>query len=68
MPFFPEPRRIRVRGAIRPIGVRGGDIDKNGVLWSSGSNGSLISFDRRKCKRPLNGPKATTNGAPPSSR
>src|SRR3989441_467753 len=29
------------------IGVRGGDIDKNGVVWGSGSNGSLISFDRR---------------------
>ncbi len=28
------------------IGVRGGDIDKNGVLWGSGSNGALISFDR----------------------
>ena len=26
------------------IGVRGGDIDKNGVLWGSGSNGTLISF------------------------
>ena len=24
------------------IGVRGGDIDKNGVLWGSGSNGTLI--------------------------
>ena len=23
------------------IGVRGGDIDKNGVLWGSGSNGTL---------------------------
>ena len=22
------------------IGVRGGDIDKNGVLWGSGSNGT----------------------------
>jgi hypothetical protein len=46
------------------IGVRGGDIDKNGVLWGSGSNGSLISFDRRKCKAPLNGPKATGNHCP----
>ena len=46
------------------IGVRGGDIDKNGVLWGSGSNGSLISFDRRKCKGPLNGPKATGNHCP----
>jgi hypothetical protein len=46
------------------IGVRGGDIDKNGVLWGSGSNGTLISFDRRKCKAPLNGPKATGNHCP----
>ena len=46
------------------IGVRGGDIDKNGVLWGSGANGSLISFDRRKCKGPLNGPKATGDHCP----
>ena len=46
------------------IGVRGGDIDKNGVLWGSGSNGTLISFDRRKCKNPLNGPNATGNHCP----
>ena len=46
------------------IGVRGGDIDKNGVLWGSGSNGSLVSFDRRKCKGPLNGPKATGDHCP----
>jgi hypothetical protein len=46
------------------IGVRGGDIDKNGVLWGSGSNGTLISFDRGKCKSPLNGPNATGNHCP----
>jgi hypothetical protein len=46
------------------IGVRGGDIDKNGVLWGSGSNGTLISFDRSKCKNPLNGPNATGNHCP----
>jgi hypothetical protein len=46
------------------IGVRGGDIDKNGVLWGSGSAGHLISFDRRKCKGPLNGPDATGNHCP----
>lgn len=46
------------------IGVRGGDIDKDGVLWGSGSNGSLISFDRRKCKGPLNGPAATGEHCP----
>jgi hypothetical protein len=44
--------------------VRGGDIDKNGVVWGSGSNGTLISFDRRKCKGPLNGPAATGNHCP----
>jgi hypothetical protein len=46
------------------IAVRGGDIDKNGVVWGSGSNGSLISFDRRKCKGPLLGPNATGNHCP----
>jgi hypothetical protein len=46
------------------VGVRGGDIDKNGVLWGSGGNGSLISFDRRKCKGPLSGPKATGDHCP----
>jgi len=46
------------------IGLRGGDIDKNGVLWASGSSGHLISFDRRKCEGPLNGPNATGNHCP----
>jgi hypothetical protein len=46
------------------IGLRGGDIDKDGVLWGSGSNGTLVSFDRRKCKGPLNGPAATGNHCP----
>jgi hypothetical protein len=40
-------------------GVRGMDIDRNGVVWSSLASGHLASFDRRKCKGPLNGPKAT---------
>ncbi len=44
-------------------GIRGGDIDKNGVAWGSASNG-LVSFDRRKCKGPLNGPNATGNHCP----
>jgi hypothetical protein len=46
------------------IGLRGGDIDKDGVLWGSGSNGALVSFDRRKCKGPLNGATATGNHCP----
>ncbi|OGA17723.1 MAG: hypothetical protein A3H32_10635 [Betaproteobacteria bacterium RIFCSPLOWO2_02_FULL_63_19] len=46
------------------LGIRGGDIDKNGVVWGSLSNGHLGSFDRRKCKGPLNGPKATGDHCP----
>ena len=46
------------------ISVRGADIDKNGVLWGSMSNGTLGSFDRRKCKSPLNGPLATGDHCP----
>lgn len=40
------------------IGLRGGDIDANGVLWGSGSAGQLIQFDPSKCKAPKNGPNA----------
>jgi hypothetical protein len=46
------------------FGIRGGDIDKNGVAWGSASSGHLVSFDRRKCKGPLNGPQATGNHCP----
>jgi hypothetical protein len=46
------------------LGIRGGDIDKNGVLWGSMSNGHLGSFDRRKCKAPLSGPNATGGHCP----
>ena len=45
-------------------GIRGGDIDKDGVVWASLSSGQLGSFDRRKCKAPLNGPNATGNHCP----
>ena len=46
------------------FGIRGGDIDSNGVVWASASSGHLVSFDRRKCKAPLNGPKATGDHCP----
>ena len=46
------------------FGVRGGDIDGNGVVWVSLGSGHLGSFDRRKCKGPLNGPKATGDQCP----
>ena len=39
---------------------RGMDIDRNGVVWMPFSSGHLASFDRSKCKAPLNGPEAAT--------
>ncbi len=45
-------------------GPRGGDIDRNGVYWVSLSSGHLGRFDRRQCKGPLNGPKATGKHCP----
>jgi cytochrome c553 len=46
------------------FGVRGGDIDKQGVAWVSLGSGHIGSFDRRTCKGPLNGPKATGDHCP----
>jgi hypothetical protein len=46
------------------FGIRGGDIDKQGVVWVSLGSGHIGSFDRRKCKGPLNGPKATGDHCP----
>src|SRR5258708_12833095 len=46
------------------FGIRGGDIDKNGVAWASLSSGHLGRFDRRKCKGPLNGPNAPATHSP----
>jgi hypothetical protein len=46
------------------FGVRGADIDGNGVVWVSLASGHMGEFDRRKCKGPLNGPKATGDHCP----
>src|SRR6202166_10822 len=46
------------------FGIRGGDIASNGVVWASLSSGHLGSFDRNKCKGPLNGPTATGDHCP----
>jgi hypothetical protein len=40
------------------FGIRGGDVDRNGVFWAPLDSGHIASFDRRKCKGPLNGPGA----------
>ncbi len=46
------------------FGPRGGDIDKQGRVVVSLASGHMGVFDRRLCKGPLNGPKATGNHCP----
>jgi hypothetical protein len=41
-------------------GPRGFDIDRNGIAWVPLSSGHMASFDRKKCKGPLNGPASAT--------
>jgi hypothetical protein len=43
---------------------RGMDIDRNGVAWVALASGHMARFDRRQCKGPLNGPKATGQHCP----
>jgi hypothetical protein len=38
---------------------RGMEIDSKGVVWTPLGSGHMASFDRSKCKGPLNGPTAT---------
>jgi len=46
------------------FGVRGADIDSNGVIWVSLGSGHLGEFDRRRCTGPLKGPQATGDHCP----
>ncbi len=46
------------------FGVRGADIDRNGVVWVSLGSGHLGEFDRGRCESPLNGPDATGDHCP----
>ena len=41
-------------------GSRGLDLTSDGVVWTALASGHMASFDRRKCKGPLNGPDAAT--------
>ena len=50
--------------AMRGYSPRGLDIDGNGVIWVPLASGHLASFDRRKCRAPLNGPNATGKQCP----
>ena len=58
---YEPPFNDKVRPGFSP---RGADVDRNGVFWSALASGHLASFDRRKCKGPLNGPKATGQHCP----
>jgi hypothetical protein len=63
--FDPRTRLSEIYNVPAPgFGVRGGDIDRNGVVWVSLASGHLGEFDRRKCKAPLNGPNATGDHCP----
>jgi hypothetical protein len=64
-PNPPETALTEIYNVPAPgFGVRGADIDRKGVVWVSLASGHLGSFDRSKCKGPLNGPKATGNHCP----
>src|SRR5438105_4837749 len=54
-----EPPYKSADPAKRGYSPRGMDIDRNGVAWVALASGHMASFDRRKCKGPLNGPTAT---------
>ena len=58
---YEPPFNDKVRPGFSP---RGADVDRNGVMWSALASGHMASFDRRKCKGPLNGPKATGQHCP----
>jgi len=52
------------KAAVQGFSPRGMDVDGNGVVWVALGSGHLASFDRRKCKAPLNGPKAIGQHCP----
>jgi hypothetical protein len=49
---------------VEGFSPRGMDVDRNGVVWAPLASGHLASFDRRKCRGPLNGPEATGQHCP----
>jgi hypothetical protein len=62
-----EVYELPMKSATEPVegfSPRGMDVDRNGVAWTALSSGHMASFDRRKCKGPLNGPKATGQHCP----
>jgi hypothetical protein len=56
---FYEPPWGDANAPVQGYSPRGGDIDRDGVVWSALASGHMASFDRRLCTGPLNGPTAT---------
>jgi hypothetical protein len=48
------------KAPVQGFSPRGMDVDSKGVVWTVLSSGHYASFDRSKCKGPLNGPTAAT--------
>ncbi len=59
-----EPPLDNPKAPVHGYSPRGMDVDRNGVVWAALASGHLASFDRRKCKGPLNGPNATGQHCP----
>jgi hypothetical protein len=59
-----EPPVNNPKATVSGYSPRGMDIDRNGVVWAALASGHMGSFDRRKCKGPLNGPAATGQHCP----
>ena len=59
-----EPPFNNPGAKVEGFSPRGMDIDRDGVVWAALASGHLASFDRRKCKGPLTGPKATGQHCP----
>jgi hypothetical protein len=60
----PNPAETALSEIYQPpegtFGPRGLDIDSKGLVWTTLASGHIASFDRSKCKGPLNGPQAVT--------
>ena len=58
----PDPVHTALAEIYQPppegFGPRGLDVDSHGIVWTVLSSGHMASFDRSRCKGPLNGPDA----------
>jgi hypothetical protein len=56
--YYEVPWKV-ANASTQGFAPRGMDVDSRNVVWTVLSSGHLASFDRSKCKGPLNGPTAT---------